>query len=431
MPGPSNETASFGRPALAPIRTTLDNGVVLLAKETRKTPAVSLNLTLRAGSVADPGDAPGAMNLLAQVIDRGTATRSAADIADVLDSRGVTLSTGVSRHLFSLTCTCLAEDIEPILELLAEVVMLPSVPDAELTTRKGEVVTAIRQDEDSPAARAMLGLLALLYGEAHPYGRPGKGTIASVESLTRERLLALHGARFAPAQLTIAAVGDVEPSRLADIAARSFGAWRATAAGMATLAEPVPATTRRRVVLPMMNKSQADIAYGFTSIARSDPAFYATHLMNNALGQYALGGRLGDNIRERQGMAYYVGSSFDASVIAGPFAIRAGVSADNVDRAVAAIDEELTRLVTDGLTQHELDESRQYLTRSMPRSFETNEGIAGFLQTVEFFGLGLDHDARLPDLLAAVTLDQANAAARRLLDPARASVVIAGPYQDR
>jgi zinc protease len=153
--------------------------------------------------------------------------------------------------------------------------------------------------------------------------------------------------------------------------------------------------------------------------------------LNNALGQYAMGGRLGDSIRERQGMAYYVSSSFDANVIEGPLLIRAGVSPANVDRAIASIDAELIRLWTEGITENELTESRQYLIGSMPRALETNAGIANFLQTSEFFDLGLDYDIRLPFLLSAVTLDEVNAAARRLLDPDRASIVIAGPYQDQ
>jgi zinc protease len=102
-----------------------------------------------------------------------------------------------------------------------------------------------------------------------------------------------------------------------------------------------------------------------------------------------------------------------------------------VERAVASIDEEVVRLARDGLTEKEIDESRRYLIGSIPRALETNAAISGFLQTEEFFGLGLDYDARLPDLLGAVTLDDANAAARRALDPDRATVVIAGPYEDR
>jgi zinc protease len=413
---------------LAPTRTALDNGAVIVARETRKTPIVSINVALRAGTICDPGDAPGAMNLLARVIDRGTAHRSATQIAEELDNRGISLSIGATRHLFSMVCTCLAEDFEPVLSLLGEILIAPAVPEPELIKRKGEAVTAIRQDEDNPGVRAVETLMATLYGAEHPYGRRAKGTIASVEAITRSRLLDLHAARFAPSQLTAVIVGDVETARVVDAGARVFGGWQKPVPPAIPLAPAAPAASRRRLVVPMMNKAQADIAYGFVTITRSDPSYYAFWLMNNALGQYALGGRLGDSIRERQGMAYYVSSVLDANLLEGPLVVRAGVSPANVDRAVASIDAELAGLRAAGLTAKELNESRQYLIGSMPRALETNAGIAQFLQTAEFFGLGLDFDLQLPSLLGAVTLEDVHRAAT-MLDPDTATVVIAGPYQ--
>jgi zinc protease len=415
---------------LSPVRTALDNGATLLVKQTKTTPSVAISLSMRAGSIADPPGQAGLTWLLSRAIDRGTATRSAAAIAEELDSRGITLSVLVTRHLFTLVCTCLADDFEPVLALIGDIVMCPSLPEDEITTRKGEVVTSIRQDDDSPAIRAVEALMALLYPDGHPYGRRTKGSIDSVEHFTREQLVALHDARFAPAALTAVIVGDVEPARVQEVMARVFGAWNTPAPPALVVPLVVPAIARRRLVIPMMNKVQADIAYGFTAIARNDPSYYACWLMNVAFGQYALGGRLGDSIRERQGMAYYVSSALDANAAPGPLTIRAGVSPANVDRAVASIDEEVARLVRDGLTVQELDESRRYLIGSIPRALETNGAIANFLQIEEFFGLGLDYDARLPDLLNSVTMDDVTAAARRAMDPARATIVIAGPYQD-
>jgi len=177
----------------------------------------------------------------------------------------------------------------------------------------------------------------------------------------------------------------------------------------------------------MMNKSQTDIAYGFETITRRDPSYHAYSLMNNILGQYSLGGRLGDSIREQQGMAYYVYSSFEANLMPGPLLIRAGVSPANVLRAVASVDAELRKLVDSGPTEQEIVESKQYLIGSMPRTLETNMGIATFLQTAEFFDLGLDYDRRMPDLLRAVTADEVHTAARAI-DPDRATVVVAGPF---
>jgi zinc protease len=426
----SSGSPTGSRADLDPYRTTLANGLVVLVKETRKTPAVSINLAVRAGSVCDPGDAPGAMHLLARVIDRGTKARSAEDIAEQLDGRGVSLAINVTRHLFSMACTCLAADFEAVLSLLVEIAIAPAVPQDELTLRKREVMTSIRQDQDNPAVRAVEALMALLYGEQHPYGRKIRGTVEAVESLTRERLLDLHAERFTPGAVTAIIVGDIDARLAVAVVERAFGRWHAPACPPPPPAPFAPASVRRRRVVTMMNKAQADIAYGFVTIKRSNPAYYAHWIMNVTLGQYALGGRLGDSIRERQGMAYDVSSVFDASLLEGPLIIRAGVSPANIDRTIASVDRELASMRDEGITEKELDDTRRYLIGSMPRSLETNAGIAAFLQTIEVFELGLDYDRRLPDLLAAVTVHDVHAAARQVLAPERATVVIAGPYQE-
>ncbi len=413
---------------LEPSRHVLDNGVTIVGKESWKTPVVSISLALHAGSICDPEDHAGAAFLLAKTIDRGTATRSATEIAEALEDRGVSLGVTVTRHLFSLACTCLAEDFEVVLSLIAEIVMSPSVPESELALQRGEAVTCIHQDADNPAVRAMEGLMVLLYGAEHPYGRPARGTVDLVERTTREQLLVLHARRFAPSELTLVIVGAVEMAKAFDATAGAFGAWRRPIPQAVVLPGVAEVRTRQRVVLPMMNKSQTDIAYGFTTITRADPNYYAFWLMNVVLGNYAMGGRLGESIRERQGMAYYASSTFDPNVLPGPLVVRAGVSAANVDRAIRSIDEEIAALSKNGITDQELTESRQYMIGAMPRTLETNGGIAQFLQTCEFFGLGLDYDVRLPDLLGAVTREEVLALARRYLDPDRASIVVAGPY---
>ena len=116
---------------------------------------------MRAGSICDPADAPGAAYLLSRLIDRGTATRSADEIAEELDNRGIALTITVNRHAFSVVCTCLAEDFEPVFALLGDILTCRRFPDGELATRKGEVITAIRQDQDNPAVRAVEALMAL------------------------------------------------------------------------------------------------------------------------------------------------------------------------------------------------------------------------------------------------------------------------------
>jgi zinc protease len=413
---------------LAPARYVLPNGLVLLTKTTAVTPAVTLNASIGAGAVFDPAGVDGVAHFLSKTIDRGTSTRSADQIAEDLEGRGVSLAVTVTRHVVSLTCTCLEEDFESILALLADMIQHATFPTAEVASRRGEVVTLIKQDEDNPSAMAVDALMAQLYGPVHPYGRRLRGTVESAERIDREVLRTFHGQRVSPSIVSLAIVGDVSPARALAAVSASFGDWTRPPGPAVSFPPLSPPGGRQTRVIPMMNKSQADIAYGFVAIPRSDPSYHAYSLMNNILGQYSLGGRLGDSIRERQGMAYYVFSSLDANVAPGPLMIRAGVNPSNLTRAVASIDAELTSLVADGPSEQEIAESKQYLIGSLPRTLETNAGIAAFLQTAEFFNLGLDYDVRVPDLLQAVTRDEVHDAARRAVDPSKATVVVAGPY---
>jgi zinc protease len=414
---------------LAAARHVLDNGMVVISKEAHTVSAVTIHVGVKAGSIYDANALIGLSHLASRVLDRGTQEKTTDQIAEALDERGVSLTVGANRHVMNVSCTCLAEDFEAMLELVGEIVMRPAFPDREIDTRKGEVLNAIRQDEDNPAAMAMQALFMMLYPNQHPYGRPSKGSVDSVGRIERKDLLEFHDARFAPSATTTVIVGDVERERAVAAAERVFGPWRKRAEKEIVLTHPPTDRRREERVISMMNKAQADIGYGFTTIVRSDPRYYAFTLMNNALGQYGIGGRLGDSIRERQGMAYYVFSSFDANVVEGPLIVRAGVSPANVDRAITSIDDEMRRMTAEGMTPGELDDCKQYLIGSIPRLLETNGAIATFLQTAEFFGLGLDPDLRLPSLLEAVTLEDVNAAARQTLNANRAALVVAGPYQ--
>jgi zinc protease len=327
----------------------------------------------------------------------------------------------------AVAAACLVEDLEPVLAIAADVVRAPVFPDADLETRRAELLTSIRQEEDDPGSVAVNRFMSDLYGP-HPYGRRVRGTSESVRRLERADLVAFHERWFGPAALIVVVVGALPAPALVEQVSRAFGAWRG--GGARRLVEvPDPAHGNGRVLdrIAMPDKAQADVAYGFLGVRRLDARYMAASVMNNALGQYALGGRLGDSIRERQGMAYYVFSSLDGGLGPGPLMIRAGVSADNVERTIASIDFEVAKVVDGGFTAQEIADSKQYMVGSLPRQLETNGGIAGFLLNAELFGLGLDHDRCLPDQIRAVTHDAAIEAARALLHPDHATVVVAGP----
>lgn len=412
---------------LSPVRSTLENGMVVLAKQTSATPAVTIHAMIRAGTVHDPVGLPGMAHFAAKVLDRGTMMRTAGDIADALDERGVSLSIKAGRHTTGLSVDCLSEDVDGILELVAEIIRHPSFPEDQVGLRRREIITRLKQDEDNPGARVVQAVFPLMYGAGHPYSWPGKGTQASVERIAGAELQAFHRAKYAPGRISLAIVGDVDPERAVSMAGERFGNWRHEGDKDIPFPAPMIRTERDVVVVTMPAKAQADIAYGFVTITRTDPSYYAWWVMNMVLGQYGIGGRIGDDVRERQGLAYYAFSSLDPHAVPGPLLVRAGVDGANVDRAIATIDAQVARMGAEGPTEEEIADTKHYLIGSLPRTLETNAGIAFFLQAAEHFGLGLDYDLRLPGLIDAVSRDAAHEAASQL-DPNIAAIAIAGPY---
>ena len=413
---------------LSPLRAQLPNGAVAIAQQNVAAPAVAIHLAFAAGSFHDPRTLPGLAYLTSLVIDRGTRRRSADAVAEELDDRGVSLRVSVSRHTFAISCICLAEDFGELLTLIGDIVRDPVFPEAEIEKRRSEAITALRQDADSTATRSVEALMTLLYGGAHPYASPARGSLASLQAIGRDDIVGFHSRLMVPSALRVVVAGDVGPDLAIAEIGRHFGDWE----GPATTPDIVPVPNgragRRTTVIPMPGKAQTDISYGLTSIRRLDPRYYSYWLLNNVLGDFGLGGRLADNIRERQGMAYYAFSSLDGTVGEGPLVVRAGVDPNNVGRTIDAIDAEVRGLAENGPTVEELEESREALIGSIPRMLETNEAIADFLQTAEFFGLGLDYDRRLPQLLGQVTLDEVRQAARELLRAEDAAIAIAGPH---
>ena len=411
---------------LSPVREELANGAVVLVQETSMTPAVTISASFHAGSVFDPPEQPGLAYLTGRVLDRGTATPERGRACRRARRPRVSLRVSTNRQALTISCTCLSEDFEDVLAIIVDVARNPAFPAAEVEKRRSEALTVLRQNEDNPAARAVEGVLELLYTKDHPYGRPSKGTAVGVERVSRADLVEFHARRLRPGALSVAIVGDVAAEDALSCALAALDGWRTPPP------EPVvldAAAADRPVPAPDCDAREAAGRHRLRLHGRAapGPALLRYWMMNNILGQFGLGGRLADNIRERQGMAYYAFSTFDPAPLDAPLLIRAGVDPANVERALEAIDHEVHTLVAAGPTATELDESRAYLIGSIPRMLETNQGIAGFLQMCEEYGLGLDFDQRLPHLLAAVTLEQVHAAAAEALDPDRAAIVIAHP----
>jgi len=421
-------TSSF-----APQRAVLDNGLTVLHQHNPASPAVIASLSIVAGAVLETVEQGGLATLTAAALRRGTTSRSKNDIGEILDYRGAHFGCSASRHGASLVAKMRGVDAADLLELMADCACNPVFPAEELEKLRGNRLTALREDLDDPDTMAARGFREILYPAGHPYAPAVRGTVETVESIEVEQLRAFHAAHYAPSAALLIVVGAVDWDEAMSLARQHFGSWQGRDRGNYRAAQaevpemPIGAAAERRLDMP--DKAQISLLMGHSGIRRTDPRFYAASLMNSVLGRFAMGGRLGRVVREEQGMAYYTYSDFSAGIGAGPFTVRAGVQPQHLAAAIASIREQIETVRDDGVQAAELDDVRAATIGSLPRTLESNEGIAGLLHQIELFDLGWDYPDRYAEIVTSVDLDAVNASASELLHPEALSLSVAGPLQ--
>jgi zinc protease len=224
-------------------------------------------------------------------------------------------------------------------------------------------------------------------------------------------------------------VGAVRPGEAIDALEAAMGSWEG-AHHAQVLPPPVGAIeSTRSVCTPVPGKTQSALVLGWPGMARSDPDYLKAYVANCVLGQFGMMGRIGQNVRDARGLAYWAYTSLDAGLGPGPWLAAAGVAPENVDTAIEAILSEMRRLRDEPVNAAELADNKAYIVDSLPLRLEGNEGIAAQIANMELFGLGLDYLQRFPALIEALTAQDLQSVARRILDPERYVLSVAGPPQ--
>lgn len=409
------------------IRHVLPNGLVLLVQRNPSAPTVSIRGSIGVGSIHEDVATAGLAVFTGAALIRGTERFSFQQIAERTESVGASVTTGGGVHATGFSGHALADDAALLVETLAEVVIRPTFPDDEVGRLKAQFLASLREDEHETIVQASRLVRRALFGDAHPYGRLSLGSVATVAALGPADLAAFHR-RYHPAATTIAIVGDIDPPRIIDLVEAAFGAWHSAAMLPERHIPPglaLHGVRHDRCVLP--GKVQSDLVWAVHGIARHDPDYDAASVADTILGSLGLGGRLGEAIRERDGLAYYCSSQLSADSGAGPWSIVAGVRPDDVPRVLDEINRQVDRFCHAGPDDDELIDARASMTGSMLRSMQTSSGIAGWLLSIERHQLGADYVQRYPSILAAVSADQIIAVSRRLLSTEHYVVASAGP----
>ena len=407
-------------------RVNLPNGITILVRANFNSPSAVIGGHLSCGSLFDTDEKLGLADFTALGLMRGTATRAFQQIFDALESVGANLSFGAGAHNTGFSGRSLSEDLPLMLDLLADILRHPVFPPEEIERLRAQFLTSLAQRAQDTADMASITFDQIVF-DGHPYARPDDGWPDTIRAIRRDDLANFHQRCYGPQGMVIALVGAIDPKIAVDHVAEALGDWtnlEQLKLPYLPALNPLGKTITRKVKIP--GKFQADLVIGTSGPHRKDPDYIADALGNSALGQFGLGGRIGDVVREKSGLAYYASSTLNAGIGPGSWCVSAGVNPANVHKARDLICREIGLFVEKGITPEELADSQSNFIGRLPLSLESNSGVANALLNIERYDLGLDYYRRYPDLVRAVAPEDVLTAARKYLDPDRLAIAIAG-----
>ena len=407
-----------------PDRAVLDNGAVVISQPLPSNPFIAFRGSVPAGTASE-GNAFGVAEFASRLMLSGTKRTSAARLADRLEGIGATLEFHSSQELLVFSGRCTRETVAETVRLLVECLAQPAFPAREVERVRGELLNDHRIEEDDPRQRAYRELLRIVFPKDHPYGRDPKGGVERIRRIKRSDLVSFQEDHVGPDGLIFAVTGDVDRHLVEAAVATPLARFRGEASAARA---PVPPPYRARSVrIPMPHKSQADIVVGAPAVPRRHAEYYPLLLANLLFGRIGLFGRLGTNLRDELGIAYYAYSSLDARTAGGMWSINVGVNPSNLARAVEGVRHEMDRLRTEPFPAGEIENGKTNQVGSLVVSLERNAEVASELHRMEYYGLGMDFLERYGEIIQALTDEEVRAAAIKYFRPAESSMVIAGP----
>ncbi|MGI4731479.1 MAG: M16 family metallopeptidase [Janthinobacterium lividum] len=411
-----------------PTEMRLANGMRLVVVERHELPLVTAALVTVGGGSLDPVGKAGTAGLATDLLTKGTATRSATQIALDAETLGSSIDTAIDRDGASLSMTVKADQIAPALDIMADVARHPAFTPAEIERARAQAVDAVAASLKSPGPLARLAVRRAVFGDTN-FGEALSGTPASLKAITRPDVLGNYARSWSPGRATLVMVGDVTPGAARALAARAFGDWRAAAGPTgATTASSLPTRypVPRIVVVDLPDAGQAAVAVGRPAIPRRDPGYEAAEVANAVLGG-GYSARLNEEIRIKRGLSYGAGSQLAAGRNGGAMAALVQTKNPSAPEVVGLITGEMRRIgTTPAPDPVELDARKATLIGDFGRTTETTAGIAGLLGDYVLRDVPLGELQHYAAAVQAVSAQDVVAAAKRVIDPALATILVVG-----
>jgi zinc protease len=411
------------------VRKVLANGVIVDVIENHTVPTVAVRALVFAGDSAAPAGQPALPGLVANMLARGTKTRTKEQIGALLDDVGATHSYFAGQNQVVGQAGGMARNLPLMLEILAEELRDPAFNAEELVKARKELENAYLQADDNTSLRAQERLGQLIYAKDHPYYPKGRAAmVASLNELTQADLRAFHAARYNGAGTIIAVVGDVDAARTVALVEKRFAAMaRGERYSNMRVATTPPADASREAVT-LQGKANMNIVLGTASgLRRTDPDYEAALVGNAALGQTALSSRLGKRVRDTEGLTYQIYSRFlQSDEIDGVWLANVFVAPQNLAKALKSTQDVIATYARDGATDAEVEAQKSFFAGNFKVGLGTNGGVADALVSAEKYGFGPKYLDEYPARINSVTTAQANAAMRKHFAADRLHLIVAG-----
>jgi zinc protease len=402
---------------------TLANGMQVVTVLHHEQPAISVRLVVRAGAAQDPKGKGGVATMTSALLDQGTTSRSAFQIADAIDSIGGGLGTGALSDHSVANAVVMKDSFGLAMDLLADVVRNPAFADEEIERQRQQLLSSLQVSAGDPDYLASVVFDRLVYG-FHPYGLPNSGTAESLASITRADLQAFHKRFFVPNNMILAIVGDVTSDDAFAAAERVFGKWDRSDVPVVKTDDP-PQPTRRIVVIDKPDAVQTEIRVGHLGIPRKHADYMAVDLAFKILGGEGAN-RLHRVLRSERGLTYGASAEIKTLKQTGDFMAETDTRTETTGEALRLIFDEYARLRRDRVHERELADAQAYLAGHFPLTIETPDAIAIQVLNAVFYDLPLEEIPTYRERVQAVTPDDLQRVARAYISPDRLSIVLVG-----
>lgn len=405
------------------------NGLRLLAKPDHRLPFVQIRVAFQGGVFADTKETSGASHLMSRLMLKGTKTRSAEAIAEAIESVGGSLDTYGGNNSFGVSAEVLKEDLDLGLDLVTDVILNPAFPPTAFAREQAIQISQVRSQNDHLLSCAFRAMKRSLFGESG-YGLDPLGDEECLRRLDSATIRALHAGLTVPNNCVIAVFGDINTKQIEHEIGRRLGGWRMAVDILSAFKSGIKVTAAApdRIsprITQQREKKQAVIALGFRTVTLDHPDHYAFELLEEACSD--LGSRLFLRIREKLGLAYYVGAQNFSGLTPGYFALYAGTDPEKVALVEKELREELTILVRDGLSQVELDRAKAKLIGQKKISRQDLGGTATTAALDELHGLGYDHSMREDAIFESIDSAHIRQVVVRYLQPENGALVVISP----